>query len=130
MGILDEIVRAPQLAGSEIESRGYFQNKLAGPAGLRGFFFLGLLSSHGVARVCSYRISLHSDFSIFSARECSGNTTTKSRPLLIVVCCVEMAGGVANLLAVVIESPLIVSTTALETTCTPRTWTAVRKDLR
>jgi hypothetical protein len=32
MGILEEIVRAPQLAGSEIESRAYSQDKPAGPA--------------------------------------------------------------------------------------------------
>jgi hypothetical protein len=61
--------------------------------------------------------------------ECSGKTTTKSEPLLIVVRCVEMAAGVAKLLAAVIESPLIVSITALEATCAPPTCMAVRKDL-
>jgi hypothetical protein len=37
MGILEmEIVRAPLVTGSEIESRGYFQDKAAAPARLDG----------------------------------------------------------------------------------------------
>src|SRR6267142_4340291 len=65
-------------------------------------------------------------FSVITEIECSGKTTTKSDPVLIVLTCVEIALGVAKLFAALIERPLIVSITALEASAKPSTCTVVR----
>src|SRR5712672_3053826 len=80
-------------------------------------------SPHWFDFVCERRT-----FSVITEIECSGKTTTKSDPVLIIPTCVEIALGVAKLFAAPIERPLIVSITALEASPTPPTCTVVRND--
>src|SRR5882762_11145290 len=67
-------------------------------------------------------------FRVITEIECSGNTTIKSDPVLIVFACIEIAVGFTKLFASLIALPLIVSITALEAKDAPPPCTAVRSD--